>query len=173
MAGRLTVEVLSVSVGKDGAKLWEKAEMASIKGAPPRAPARKRPSGWHCFLCTRAAGAPRVLRALRVLTRVLRHGSRAARRHRAAEGAPAGRWDTHRLLNVYCSGTAGAAAPLRLGGPSHAHRLPRPLPLRSRGEAPPARRHALTRAPLAGQDEAAGAPGQRRRRLHHRLQGDP
>jgi len=34
MAGKLTVEVLTATVGKDGAKLWEKAETASIKGAP-------------------------------------------------------------------------------------------------------------------------------------------
>jgi hypothetical protein len=46
MSGKLIVEVVSASVGKEGSKLWDKLESASIKGAyAARGVARQRPWG--------------------------------------------------------------------------------------------------------------------------------
>jgi hypothetical protein len=44
MSGKLIVEVVSASVGKEGSKLWDKLESASIKGTnAARSVARQRP----------------------------------------------------------------------------------------------------------------------------------
>ena len=78
MSGKLIVEVVSASVGKDGSKLWEKLEQASIKGAnDTRGVARQRAWGAPVPLAGRAA--PRGC-----VWRLARADARAAARSGAA-----------------------------------------------------------------------------------------
>ena len=79
MSGKLIVEVVSASVGKDGSKLWDKLEQASIKGADAaRGVARQRRIGVHRFpLAVRGA-------ARRCVGRLARAEARAAARSGAA-----------------------------------------------------------------------------------------
>ena len=73
MSGKLIVEVVSASVGKDGSKLWDKLEQASIKGAnAARGVARQRRMGCTGSLLPAAARRAAASGAWRELRRVLR-----------------------------------------------------------------------------------------------------